>query len=520
MSTLALPPAQPALGSAGAVWRLAFAGALTLLVWALAYQPTLLAMAHVWQTSETYAHGFLIAPIAAVLGYRLRHVLSAAPLARAPLALLPLALAGLLWSAATVAAVDVLAQLAAVLMLIAALWYLAGSAWLRLAWFPCAFLLLAVPLGDGLTPFLIDHTANFVVSALRLIGMPVFREGSFFVIPSGSWSVVTGCSGMRYLMATLTVAALFAHLSYRAVWKQGLFVLGALAIALIANWLRAFGIVMIAHLSDMRLAIGVDHYLYGWVFFGIIIFLLMLAGGRWRDDLPLPTGPCPPLRGAMPGAGELLLLLVLLAGWPLGLRLVDDAGERPLPAFQLDTVGADWQPVPAPRSDWSPRFTGTPTLWAGGIAHGDTVCGWQLAWYPSQRPGNELIHAANRLVQEKDDPWRLLAQVRRQPPLAGFPGVRESLLKASGDERMTLVWQWYWVDGERAADALGVKWLGLRARLLGEPSAGASVLVYLPLATERELAGADERLTRCASHLADRLEPRFNAALRLPGEPR
>ena len=94
MSTLALPPAQPALGSTGAVWRLAFAGALTLLVWALAYQPTLLAMAHVWQTSETYAHGFLIAPIAAALGYRLRHVLSAAPLARAPLALLPLALDG------------------------------------------------------------------------------------------------------------------------------------------------------------------------------------------------------------------------------------------------------------------------------------------------------------------------------------------------------------------------------------------------------------------------------------------
>lgn len=518
MSTLALPPARPALASAGEAWRLAVACALVLLLWALAYQPTLLAMAHVWQTSETYAHGFLIAPIAAVLCYRLRHALSAAPLARAPLALVPLVLAGLLWTAATLAAVDVLAQLAAVLLLIAALWFLAGTAWLRLAWFPCAFLLLAVPLGDGLTPFLIDHTANFVVSALRLIGMPVFREGSFFVIPSGSWSVVTGCSGMRYLMATLTVAALFAHLNYRAVWKQGLFVVGALAIALVANWLRAFGIVMIAHLSDMRLAIGVDHYLYGWVFFGVIIFLLMLVGGRWRDDLPLPTGPCPPLHGVMPGLGGLLLLLALLVLWPLGLRLVDDAGERPLPAFQLDAT--DWQPVPPPRGDWSPHFTGAPTLRAGGLVRGGTVCGWQLAWYPAQRPGNELIHAANRLVQEKDDPWRLLSQAPRKPPLPGFPGVRESLLKASSDERMTLVWQWYWVNGERAADALGAKWLGLRARLLGEPSAGASVLVYLPLASESQLAGADEQLGRCAAQIADRLEPYFTAALRPPGEPR
>jgi exosortase/archaeosortase family protein len=169
-------------------------------------------------------------------------------------------------------------------LVVGALCFLLGTPWLRAAWFPCTFLILAVPLGDGLTPFLIDHTANFVVAALRVVGVPVYREGSFFVIPSGNWSVVSGCSGMRYLMATITVASLFAHLNYRAVWKQGLFVLLAIAVAIVANWFRAFGIVMIAHLSDMKLALGVDHYLYGWVFFGIIIFLLMSVGGLWRDE--------------------------------------------------------------------------------------------------------------------------------------------------------------------------------------------------------------------------------------------
>lgn len=520
MSTLALPPARPALVTAGAGFRLALAGALVLSLWGLAYLPTLLAMAHVWETSDTYAHGFLIPPIAAWLCWRLRHALSHARVQRAPVALVPLWLAGMLWTAATLASVDVLAQLAAVLILIAALWFLCGSAWLGVAWFPAAFLLLAVPLGDGLSPFLIDHTANFVVGALRVVGIPVFREGSFFVIPSGSWSVVTGCSGMRYLMATLTVAALFAHLSYRAAWKQGVFVVAALGIALVANWLRAFGIVMIAHLSDMRLAIGVDHYLYGWVFFGIIIFLLMTLGARWRDDLPLPRGPCPPLQGVMPGAGSLLLVLALLVLWPLGLRALTEEGERPLANIQVDSTDGAWQATPAPRPDWTPHFVGTPSRRAGGLQRGDTQCGWQVVWYASQRPGNELIHAANRLVQEKDDPWRLLRQRSRQTPMPGLPEVRESLLKASDDERMTLVWQWYWVAGQRAADAFAVKWLGLRARLSGMPSAGAAVLVYLPLNDEGELSDAGTQLGRCAAHVARRLEPQFDAALRLPGEPR
>ena len=519
MSTLALPPAQPQLASNAEALRLLGMTALTLLLWALAYQPTLLAMVHVWQTSETYAHGFLIAPIAGYLLYRQRAALCAQPVARAPLALAVLLLMGALWTAGTLAAVNVLAELAAVGMLVGALWFMVGTAWLRVAWFPCAFLLLAVPLGDGLTPLLISHTADFVVTALRLVGVPVFREGSFFVIPSGSWSVVTGCSGMRYLMATLTVAALFAHLNYRAVWKQGLFLLLALTVALVANWFRAFGIVMIAHLSDMRLALGVDHYLYGWVFFGIIIFLLMAIGGRWRDELPPPATVCPPLHGVTLRLGEWLPLLALLCVWPLALPLAAPIDAQPLPPLRPALPAAGWHAVAPPFGDWQPHFVGTPQLQAGAARQGEQSCGWQLAWYPGQRPGEELIHAASRLVQEKDDPWRLLAQTLRDSGLPSAPRARQSLLKARDGDRVALVWQWYWVDGQFVADALAVQWLGLRARVSGRSNAGATVLVYVPLADESAQVEASARLRACAGPLLASFATEFAAATLPRGEP-
>ena len=47
--------------------------------------------------------------------------------------------------------------------------------------------------------------------------------------------------------------------------------------------MRAYAIVMIAHLSGMKLALGVDHFIYGWVFFGILIFLLMWLGAMWNE---------------------------------------------------------------------------------------------------------------------------------------------------------------------------------------------------------------------------------------------
>ena len=63
----------------------------------------------------------------------------------------------------------------------------------------------AVPVGEFLLPVFMEWTADFTVLALRLSGIPVYREGLQFVIPSGNWSVVEACSGIRYLIASLMV---------------------------------------------------------------------------------------------------------------------------------------------------------------------------------------------------------------------------------------------------------------------------------------------------------------------------
>jgi exosortase len=81
-------------------------------------------------------------------------------------------------------------------------------------------LLFAVPFGEAFRPRLMDWTADSTVGALRLTGIPVYREGRYFAIPTGHWSVVEACSGLRYLIASITVGALYAYLTYQRWWKR------------------------------------------------------------------------------------------------------------------------------------------------------------------------------------------------------------------------------------------------------------------------------------------------------------
>jgi exosortase len=60
-------------------------------------------------------------------------------------------------------------------------------------------------------------------------------------------------------------------------------VLVSIAVPVVANWLRAYMIVMIGHLSGNTLAVGVDHLIYGWVFFGVVIMMMFMVGARWAE---------------------------------------------------------------------------------------------------------------------------------------------------------------------------------------------------------------------------------------------
>ena len=484
-------------------WRLAAGLTLGLLVALVGlFWPTFYSMAEVWERSETFTHGYLIFPISAWLIWGRRHHLARVVPEPDGRGLLALALAGMAWLLADAGSVQVVAQYALIAMLIATVWAILGIAVVKAIFFPLMFLFMAVPVGEFLIPPLMSFTADFTVAALQLTGIPVYREGNFFSIPSGDWSVVEGCSGLRYLIASITLGTLYAYLTYRSWQRRVLFTIAAFIVPVLANGGRAYMIVMIAHLSNMQLALGVDHYIYGWVFFGLVMLLLFWIGSFWRENEPALEASSAFIanqtgytrsRRLLPMA---MAALVAAAIWPAYAQWLTQRDLPTMPALQV-RLDAPWQPVQA-FTDWTPHWLGADRQFRSSFGQGSQQVMLEVDYYATQRQDAELINSQNFMIPQKHPVWSQVGDGHTEVSVAGQPRtVRQALLRSTSGQRL-LVWQWNVINGQRVVSDARAKLIMATERVRMARDDGASILVAAPY--EESPAEAAQVLARFMEH--------------------
>lgn len=464
---------------------------LVALLWLL--RDTAAAMVSIWWRSETYTHAFLVPPISLWLAWRRRGELAGVELRARPWMLVPIAAICLLWLAAELAAVAAASQFALVSLVVLLVPTMFGWQATRVMLFPLGFLYFSVPVGEFLVPTLIDHTADFTVAALRASGIPVYREGTDFVIPSGSWSVVEACSGVRYLIASLMVGTLYANLNYRSLSRRLMFVAVAIVVPIIANWLRAYMIVMIGHLSGNTLAVGVDHLIYGWVFFGVVIGLMFLIGSRWADapDLPAATGARADggAAQAVPGPRAWALglaVVAMVAAAQLWIaRLEHDPAAQRAPTLVLPAdLGGSWAPDAAVDLQWRPGFVNPSATVAQGYRQGERTAWLWIGYYRGQGPERKLVSSMNLLASEDGPKWTQSAAGKMQLPRIGLEvmtgELREVRALIGATPQRLRVWQLYWIDGHLTGSEIEVKLRQAWARLRGRGDDGAVLLLATP----------------------------------------
>jgi EpsI family protein len=325
----------------------------------------------------------------------------------------------------------------------------------------------------------------------------VLREGLQFVIPTGNWSVVAECSGVRYLIASVMVGSLFAYLNYRSSKRRLIFVGIAILVPILANWLRAYIIVMLGHLSNNKIAAGADHLIYGWVFFGFVLTIMFLIGMRWAEPEPAPVSPSgsaalarrtAPAVAAALWAGAIGTVLVAFA--PHGAQTVLSALERhdePNLAA-VTSPGGGWQ-VGAPESvavlpEWKPIF-GNPSAERTQVFVRDgQAVGLYVAYYRQQSYDRKLVSGSNMLVSPRDTNWARTASGRRTVDAGAQRfDVRTADLRGGpliGDAYRLHVWQVYWVNGRWIEGDVPAKLHGALARVLGRGDESAALVLYTP----------------------------------------
>jgi exosortase A len=448
----------------------------------LAYWETASSMVSIWIRSDTFAHGFLIAPISAWLAWDKRSSLAGSAAVGSWLPLVGMVPVGSAWLVGRLVDVMVIQQYAFVTMLILGTWAVLGTRLARLLAFPLAFLLFAVPVGEGLVYPMMNFTADFTVAMLRATGVPVFRDGTFFSIPTGDWSVVEACSGVRYLIASVTLGALYAYLTYTSLLKRLVFCLFAIAVPVLANGVRAYMIVMIGHLSGMKYAVGVDHLLYGWLFFGVVVAGMFFVGSYWRDPIPPASAVAAdrfPLAKSFPGPMIGAVLGVLVAAiWPaLGWHMSQDLGLEAKLQLDAATASAPWALAEPPRWDWRPHVVGVDDQVFRFYQNKEVTIGVYLGVYAGQGVGSELVSSENQMVLQKHPVWSEKERVQRYINVGGERLLAEQSRLARITGERLLVWSWYRVWGQDTSDAYKTKLREVFLRLKEGRQDGALVAV-------------------------------------------
>ncbi|MCB9865826.1 MAG: exosortase/archaeosortase family protein [Phycisphaerales bacterium] len=251
------------------------------------YWPSLDYMVHKWRSDGDWSHGWLV-PLFSLyfLGTR-----------REQLRDLPkrMNLLGLVLMVASLAAYYLAAfkqfsypqRLTLVPFLIGLVWFMCGWRIIRVAWFPIAYLVLAIPLPEWIyfeLTYPLRRIASVVAGTLLNLLPDVYTEVSGVVVEyehlgtASALNIEEACSGMRLMMAFIALGVAVAYLGDRKLWHRVVLVLACVPIAVFCNMIRVF-VTGVIHVYGYRdLSQGTAHELLGLAMLPIALGLFALVG--------------------------------------------------------------------------------------------------------------------------------------------------------------------------------------------------------------------------------------------------
>ncbi|ALS97652.1 exosortase A [Lacimicrobium alkaliphilum] len=457
---------------------------LLLATWLGLFWDSVMATVAIWERSETFAHCFLILPICIYLLHRDWPALKQLPIKPNLWLLLPLLATLIFWLFGDLAHIAAIEQLSTFMMLPLMCWLVLGNQIASRMWFVLLFWMFSVPEGEFLIPALQEVTADFTVMAIQMTGIPVYREGLYIAIPGGLFEVAVACSGIRYLIASLTLGCLFAYLTYYKWHKRLLFVLFALVLPIVANGLRAYGIVMIAYMTDMEYATGADHLVYGWLFFGVVIFIMFSIGSIWRDpepELKSPEGAdtrALPLRNTAFAWLSAVILILAAIGYNTSARDI----QRPA----APNLKASWPVALDMESAWLPVFQNPDLEYSGKYQQLD----FYAVWYGHNAEDSKLISSVNQLYNRSS--WtRINSQSHADYQLLEISSL-------DGHRRMlaySYVTPWL-----QSPSNIKVRLTQALQALAGQPQQGMALVISQPVQNDDDRNAFRERAEEFFSH--------------------
>lgn len=468
--------APSAGASVAAIATLAFGVAAVAVTLAM-LSTTVLAMVVTWSESNSFNHCFLILPIAAYLAWRRKAELANATISPEWRGGIAVALGSLAWLLGDATGTLIVQELSVIVIIQALVLTIYGQAVFRILLFPLVYLFFAVPFGLELIPPLQTATALLSVDLLKLVSVPVFSDGYLISVPTGDWYVADACSGIRYVISSLALGGLFAGMMYVTWWRRALVMVIAIIVPILANGIRAFGIILLAYLSDNELATGVDHLIYGWFFFTLVSCVVLAVGMTFREAVPAP-------QHQHPRTAQLASLVPCLLAGSSALFLVGAArayGDYVESAPEKRTIHiaapevAGYRPGNDDVNDrLLPSLSGADAVLRAAYLNSEGPLYLRVGYYLRERRDAQAVSLNHELYGAPE--MLIVAKGSVRETVGGEPtSVHYQRIWTGSSGR--IIWYWYWVDGHITGDPYFAKLLETKAKLLGGQQAAAIIAI-------------------------------------------
>lgn len=252
------------------------------------YFPFLTTLFADWGRNDDYSHGYFIPVLTGYFLYTMRERLGKVAIAPNTFGLVLIVLGLAQLTVAKIGSEYFLQRTSLIVCLFGLVLFFLGWQFLKVLFFPLGYLFFMVPI-----PAIIWNKISFPMQlfssfltehVVRLLGIPIFREGNVIHLAQTTLEVVAACSGLRSLVTMFALSGAMAILSTMSTGKRLLLFVAAVPIAIFANIFRLTTTAILATQMGSAAAQGFLHELSGMVVFmlGLALLLLVnwLLGGK------------------------------------------------------------------------------------------------------------------------------------------------------------------------------------------------------------------------------------------------
>lgn len=436
-----------------------------------------------WGTTSKYGHTLLIFPIIAYLIFEKRTELLAVTPSAEPILLPLLILQATALSAFQIIDIRMLSETILVSMYPVIIWLVLGRSSIKILLMPLLLLMTVVPVWELFSPLLTEVTADVAQFSLNALNVPVFRDDNYLTIPEGIFEIADGCGGFRYFIVGLSLGLIHSYLNFHGFKQRAVVIAIAIALAVIANWLRVMIVIWIGHKTNMEHYFVHAHVKLGWYVFGVAFLAYFYLTSRYaltskskaneRISRPKQCKSTHTSYAVVSAAALATICLVPYLMSPANLS-VDSSNARIEDRWKSTKIDG-WSEPKLYTGDWSPIFSGAKEESILTYRKGTFEVNVYVAYYLEQEHGMELINFDNSIVNLS---WRS----HDEPPMSFTLTqdreltVREIRAESPMGERT--IWTWYYISGTETTNRNIAKLLELKKIPGGSPV--SAVIGILP----------------------------------------